>query len=118
MTTDDERERLAQDLLRLGLPELVDVLRRVLPAHAEEDTAMPSVLILAEISLPLDGDSSLTEPPFIEAVAWPDRDDYDGGFGSDLGLYEQGRCAGCELDVISSAKRAFCPVCGAVCHLT
>src|SRR4051794_20154121 len=28
VTDDDERDRLAQDLLRLSLPELVDVLRR------------------------------------------------------------------------------------------
>lgn len=35
VTNDEERDRLAQDLLRLSLPELVDVLRRVLPTHGE-----------------------------------------------------------------------------------
>lgn len=78
---------------------------------------MPSALVLAEISLPPTGDPSLTQP-FIQAVAWPDRDYYDGGFGSEPALYEQGSCTGCRLEVTSTAKRAICPLCGTVCHLT
>lgn len=53
--------------------------------------------------------------PFIEIVAWPDRDYYDGDFGPEPGNYEQGTCGGCKLDVTSTAKRAFCPLCGTLC---
>ncbi|GAB3136934.1 hypothetical protein [Microbispora hainanensis] len=116
MTTDDERDALARELLRLSLPELVDVLRRVLPAHAEQGT-VPSTLALAEVSRPPGGDSSSAQP-FIEAVAWPDRDHYDGGFGPNPANYEQGSCPGCGLKVTSTAKRAFCPLCGTLCRLT
>ncbi|MEU8121279.1 hypothetical protein AB0C21_21425 [Spirillospora sp. NPDC049024] len=117
MTNDDERDRLAQDLLRLDLPELVDVLRRVLPAHGEEGSIMSSVLVLAEVSRPSDEDPSSAQP-LIEALAWPDRDYYDGGFGPEPALYEQGHCPDCGLAVTSTAKRAFCPLCGTLCHLT
>ncbi|MFI0407836.1 hypothetical protein ACH34S_18165 [Actinomadura sp. 3N508] len=117
MTDDEERDRLAQELLRLSLPELVDVLRRVLPTHADRDSTMPGVLVLAEVSRLPDGDPSLTQP-YIEVVAWPDRDYYDGGFGPELALYEDGACSGCGLEVCSTAKRAFCPLCGTLCGLT
>ncbi|MES9540445.1 hypothetical protein [Actinomadura sp. NPDC000600] len=117
MTTDDERDRLAQDLLRLNLPELVDVLRRVLPAHGEQGSITSSVLLLAEVSRPSVGEPSSTQP-LIEAVAWPDRDFYDGGFGPESALYEQGHCPDCGLDVTATAKRAFCPLCGTLCQLT
>ncbi|MEU8173255.1 hypothetical protein AB0C14_10290 [Microbispora hainanensis] len=117
MTTDDEREALARELLRLSLPELVDVLRRVLPAHAEQGSTMPSTLALAEISRPPGRDPSSAQP-FIEAVAWPDRDHYDGGFGPAPANDEQGNCPSCGLEVTSTAKRAFCPLCGTLCLLT
>ncbi len=114
MTTDDEREALARDLSRLSLPELDDVLRRVLSRHAERDGVMPSTLCLAEVAR-TPGD---TEPPHVEVVAWPDRDHYDGGFGPNPGHWEQGACPACGLEVASTAKRAFCPLCGATCGLT
>jgi hypothetical protein len=50
MTNDDERDLLAQALLALSLPELVDVLRRVLPAHSDPGGVMASKLILAEVA--------------------------------------------------------------------
>jgi hypothetical protein len=117
VVTDDERDRLARELLRLSLPELVDVLRRVLPAHARQSETMPSTLVLAEISRPAEADRSSTQP-FVEAVAWPDRDHYDGGFGPERANYEQGTCPGCRLDVTSTAKQACCPLCGTRCQLT
>jgi hypothetical protein len=117
VTTDDERDALARELLRLSLPELVDVLRRVLPAHAEHGTTMPSTLVLAEVSRPPGGDSSSAQP-FIEAVAWPDRDYYDGDFGPNAANLEQGSCPDCGLEATSTAKLAFCPLCGTLCRLT
>ncbi|HLV72656.1 MAG: hypothetical protein DIU75_019680 [Mycolicibacterium hassiacum] len=107
-----ERERLARELLRLGLPELVDVLRRVLPAHEERDNADVSTLVLAEVSRVLGDDQ-----PVVEVVAWPDREHYGGALGAPA-LYEQGRCPGCGLEVTSTVKRAHCPACGMLCHLT
>jgi hypothetical protein len=117
VTTDDEREELAQDLLRLSLPELVDVLRRVLPAHGQGDDPSGPTLVLANVFRLSDGDSNLPEP-LVEVVAWPDRDYYDGGFGPEPALYEQGSCRSCHVEVTSTAKRAFCPLCGALCELT
>jgi hypothetical protein len=117
MANDDERDLLAQALCRLSLPELVDVLRRVLPAHSDRDGVMASKLILAEVVWE-QGEVPTPDQRFIEAVAWPDRTCYDGGFGPEPGLYEQGRCSGCSLDVISTAKRANCPLCGGLCLLT
>ncbi|WP_284748520.1 hypothetical protein [Amycolatopsis sp. RTGN1] len=115
MTTDGERAALAQELSRLSLVELVDVLRRVLPGHDERDVVMPSTLCLAEVS-PVPARDDL--PPVVEIVAWPDRDYYDGGFGGEPANREQGSCLACGLEVTSSAKRAFCPVCGTDCRLT
>jgi hypothetical protein len=109
VTTDEDREALAQELLRLNLPELVDVLRRVLPAHTRDGAK----LVLAEIGR-LPGEDTT----YIEAVAWPDRDHYNGGFGPEMANYEQGTCAGCGLEVTSTAKLAFCPLCGTRCELT
>ncbi len=117
MTTDEERESLAQELLRLSLPELVDVLRRVLPAHATQHATMPTTLVLAEITRQPGEGPSATEL-YVEAVAWPDRDHYDGGFGPEPANHEQGTCPGCGIEVASTAKRAFCPVCGTRCALT
>ncbi|TDC63920.1 hypothetical protein E1200_21275 [Actinomadura sp. GC306] len=117
MTDDDERDRLAEDLLRLSLPELVDVLRRVLPAHQEAGSFMSSALVLAQVSQP-SGVDPVHGHPSTELVAWPDRDFYDGGFGPEPGLWEQGTCPGCKVEVTSTAKRAFCPHCGTLCQLT
>ncbi|GIH52943.1 hypothetical protein Mro03_81220 [Microbispora rosea subsp. rosea] len=117
VTTDDQRDSLARELLRLSLPELVDVLRRVLPAYTEQGNSVPSTLVLAEISWLPGRDPSLTQP-FIEAVAWPDRDYYNGGFGPAPANYEQGSCPSCGLEVTSTAKHAFCPLCGTLCQLT
>ncbi|MFI7679702.1 hypothetical protein [Actinophytocola sp. NPDC049390] len=117
MTTDEERESLAQELLRLSLPELVDVLRRVLPVHAEQDGTVPTTLALAKI-FRLPGQDGATTEPLIEAVAWPDRHHYDGGFGPEPANHEQGTCPGCGLEVAATAKRAFCPLCGTLCWLT
>ena len=108
-----ERERLARELLRLGLPELVDVLRRVLPAHEERDGADVSTLVLAEVSRLLGDD----QPPVVEVVGWPDREHYGDVLGAPA-LYEQGRCPGCGLEVTSTVKRAHCAACGMLCHLT
>ncbi|GAA1583551.1 hypothetical protein GCM10009789_41670 [Kribbella sancticallisti] len=51
-------------------------------------------------------------------VAWPDREYYDGGFGPEPELWEDGTCAGCGVEVVSTAKRATCPVCAMPCQLT
>jgi hypothetical protein len=51
----------------------------------------------------------------IEVVGWPDRDYYDGGFGPSPGLFESGSCPRCGVEVTSTAKQAYCPVCGEVC---
>jgi hypothetical protein len=50
MTTDDEHEVLAQALSRLSVPELLDVMRRVVPTYAESDGAMESRLFLAQVA--------------------------------------------------------------------
>nr|BFE65500.1 hypothetical protein GCM10020063_100260 [Dactylosporangium thailandense] len=122
MSGDEDREALAQQLQSLSLPELVDVLRRVLPAHRDRDAkyGLTRVLVLAEATM-ADGTAPRAldqTPATFEMVAWPDRDHYDGGFGPETDLYEQGTCRTCGVDVTSTAKRAFCPICGELCELT
>jgi hypothetical protein len=118
----EEREALAQQLRSLTLPELVDVLQRVLPARADQEwrDGMITTLVLASAtrfddSVPREADESSVT---LEVVAWPDRDYYDGGFGPEPDLFEQGACERCGIEVTSTAKRAFCPVCGGLCSLT
>jgi hypothetical protein len=118
MTTDDEHEVLAQALSRLSVPELLDVMRRVVPTYAESDGAMESRLFLAQVAWEAGDPPTGTAGLDVEAVAWPDRDHYGGGLGIDQGLWEQGVCDGCGMAVTSSSKRAFCPVCGSRCGLT
>lgn len=92
----------------MSVCELVDVLRRVLPHHTQEDDGLRTVLTLAAAAV-CDSESATPE---IALVAWPDRDHYADGLGPDQGLWEQGHCGHCDIGVTSNAKRAYCPVCG------
>ncbi|MFG1966244.1 hypothetical protein [Nonomuraea sp. NPDC049028] len=114
MSTDEDRVRLAQQLAQLPVHELVDVLGRVLPQHAEDRNGLRTMLVLATAT------TYEQEPVGIDVtlVAWPDRDYYDGGLGPEQGLWEDGRCARCDVEVSSNAKRAYCPVCNTPCTLT
>jgi hypothetical protein len=114
MATDEDRDRLAEQLMALPVHELVDVLRRVLPNHVEESNSLRTALVLATATAYEDEPDGLD----ITLVAWPDRDYYDGGLGPDQGLWEDGHCEQCGADVSSNAKRAYCPVCGSKCALT
>jgi hypothetical protein len=120
-STDDERQAIADQLRSLSLPELVDVLHRVLPARRDlAHNGLTHQLVLAEATI---FDQSVPRTPddrpvILEVVAWPDRDYYDGGFGPEPDLFEQGACARCGLELTSTAKRAFCATCGALCFLT
>ncbi|MEU7843996.1 hypothetical protein AB0B39_23890 [Micromonospora sp. NPDC049114] len=115
MSTDEDRERLAGQLAALPVRELVDVLRRALPGFTQEAYGMRTVLTLASVTWFEDD----VEPGLgVELVAWPDRDYYGGGLGLDQGLWENGRCPRCDVEVTSNAKRAHCPYCGTVCALT
>src|SRR5690349_16303897 len=97
---ENERQAIADRLLSLSLPEVVDVLRRVLPSHAvdeEERNGLARKLVLAEVTVFADGVSNTVDDQAvaIEVVAWPNRDYYSGGFGPEPGLFEQGRCRRC-----------------------
>ncbi|WP_141908923.1 zinc ribbon domain-containing protein [Micromonospora sp. A202] len=113
MTTDEDRDRLAEQLVALPVYELVDVLRRVLPHHSQDRYGIRTELVLAEAT-------DYEDEPGLEVqlVAWPDRDYYDGDLGIDQGLWENGHCTKCDTEVVSNAKRAFCPYCGSRCGLT
>jgi hypothetical protein len=113
VSTDEDRDHLAEQLRGLPVRELVDVLRRVLPGYAEERDGMRTTLVLATVTVTEGEPDTLAE-----FVAWPDRDYYDGGLGLDQGLWEDGRCERCGIEVTSNAKRAFCPACGEGCALT
>ncbi|MGC4814809.1 hypothetical protein ACLQ29_30125 [Micromonospora sp. DT228] len=106
MTTDEDRDRLAEQLVGLPVYELVDVMRRVLPHYTDERYGCQERLILAT-------SYRCDEAPdtVLSLVAWPDRDYYDGGLGPDQGLWEGGPCSTCEIDVSSNAKRGYCPAC-------
>ncbi|RAO38916.1 hypothetical protein ONO23_00602 [Micromonospora noduli] len=115
MATDEDRERLAGQLVALPVRELVDVLRRALPHFTEEAYGMRTALTLASVTYYEDE----VEPGLnVELVAWPDRDYYDGDLGMNQGLWENGHCTRCDIEVVSNAKRAFCPYCGSACGLT
>ncbi|MGW5560099.1 hypothetical protein ACWER9_23100 [Micromonospora sp. NPDC003944] len=115
MSTDEDRKRLAEHLTALPVRELVDVLRRALPHFTEESYGTRTALTLASVTRYADD----VEPGLaVELVAWPDRDFYDGGLGIDQGLWENGHCVPCDIEVVSNAKRAYCPYCGSACTLT
>jgi hypothetical protein len=113
---DDARQTLADQLLALSMPEFVDVLHRVLPAHAGSGYGQKTSLVLAEVVRQVDP-PGIPEGLLVAAVAWPDRGYYEGSFGSS-DLFENGICPECGIEVVSTAKRAACPVCGASCSLT
>lgn len=117
MPDDATRQALADQLLALPTPELIDVLQRVLPTHASSHLGIARRLVLAEISWEADKLKSRQDWD-VAAVAWPDRDYYGGGFGPEPELWESGGCTGCGVEVVSTAKRAACPVCGTPCQLT
>jgi hypothetical protein len=116
MPDDEARQALADQLLALPTPELVDVLHRVLPARTSTSYGQTTSLVLAEVTC-TEGFNS-PQDLLIQAVAWPDRDYYDGGFGPEPELWENGTCTSCGIEVASTAKRATCPVCGTQCQLT
>ncbi|MEU8184598.1 hypothetical protein AB0B85_21380 [Micromonospora sp. NPDC049044] len=69
MSTDEDRERLAEQLVALPVHELVDVMRRVLPHYTEDENGLRSVLLLATTTTDED-------PPHVRDLAlvvWPDR---------------------------------------------
>ena len=120
--SDDDRQALADQLQSLSLPELVDVLRHVLPVRGNDEGryGLTYRLVLAEATI-LDetvARAAGEAPVMLKVIAWPDRDYYDGGFGPEPELFEQGACARCGIDVTSTAKVALCPICGEVCYLT
>lgn len=117
MDADEVREALADQMLDLPTPELVEVLRRVLPARGSSGNGLARRLVLAEVTW-VEGELVGQDGTNVAVVAWPDRDYYDGGLGPEPELWEQGTCTGCGLDVVSSAKRAICPTCATRCHLT
>lgn len=114
---DGARQVLADQLLALPTPELVDVLYRVLPTRTSTRYGQTTSLVLAEVSRQTDGSWDARDL-FVAAVARPDRRYYEGGFGPEPELWEGGTCPDCGIEVTSTAKRAACPVCGAACELT
>jgi len=117
MPDDEARQALADQLLALSTPEFVDVLHRVLPAHARSNHGIASRLVLAEIWWQ-ESEHDRPQDLHVAAVAWPDRDYYDGGFGPEPELWEEGICTSCGIEVVSTAKSATCPICGTQCQLT
>ncbi|MEH1164644.1 hypothetical protein V6V47_04565 [Micromonospora sp. CPCC 205539] len=113
MSTDEERDRLAEQLAALPVHELVDVMRRVLPTYTEDRYGMRTNVVLASVTR-CDQDPET----ILELVAWVDRDHYDGSLGIDQGLWENGHCSTCDIEVTSNGKRAFCPACGSAVALT
>jgi rubrerythrin len=115
VATDEDRDRLADQLKALPVRELLAVLRRVLPSHVEESDGLRTTLALATATVDEANPDGIA---MVTLVAWPDREYYDSGLGPDQGLWEDGRCQRCGFDVSSNAKRAYCPVCGSKCELT
>ena len=120
MPDDTARQSLADQLLALPTPELVDVLRRVLQARRHSANGIDSCLVLAEINWESGKAHGLQnwEDWQVAAVAWPDREHYEGGFGPEPELWESGRCGNCGIEVVSTAKVATCPICATTCYLT
>jgi hypothetical protein len=116
MLDEDARQALADQLLALPTPELVDVLHRVLPARTSTSHGQTTRLVLAGVTR-TEGFNA-PEDLIVQAVAWPDRDYYAGGFGPEPELWENGTCPSCRIELASSAKRAACPVCRTACSLT
>lgn len=117
-----ERQAIVDRLRSLSLPELVDVLQRVLPEHDDDGggTSFEQRLVLAKVELVGGTARYGSEDPavIVRPVGWPDDDYYEGQLGLQPGLWEAGSCSQCDLDVISNVKRVFCPICRNICYLT
>jgi hypothetical protein len=112
---DDARQALADQLLALPTPELVDAFYRVLHVRASTSYGQTTSWVLAEVTRTEGIDSP--EDLLVQVIAWPDRDYYGGGFGPEPEPWEGGTCPGCGIELVSTAKRAACPVCGTACSL-
>jgi hypothetical protein len=110
--TDADADDLAARLGALPVYELVDLLRRVLPAHSETEPGAQMMLTLAKVTRSEDQETQ------VDVVAWPDRDHYGGGLGPHSGLWQYGTCRRCEIPLVSNAKHGLCPVCGTPSYLS
>lgn len=113
-------DELSERLAALEDVALIEVLRRVLSRRHSSANGVETAWLLAQASWEagrphklLEHDSSL-----VEVVAWLDPADSPEVLDSRRGLFQDGRCAGCGLWVVSTVKSVPCPVCGAACSLT
>lgn len=115
----DELAAVADALVALSVPERVEVLRQVFARTEAAAKNQMSSRWFVGLATTYHGPGLGDEDRWtVAAVAYPDRAYYDGGYGVELEMLENGSCERCGAEVQSSAKRASCPVCGGMCWLT
>jgi hypothetical protein len=118
MTGDEDLAELVARLVALPTPIRVEVLRQVFSATESQDRHGLRDRWHIGVVHTYDGPGAEGLTRETAVVGYPDRDYYSGGYGPEPELWESGTCPGCGEEVVSSAKRATCPICGSMTSLT
>lgn len=118
------RQKVIEYLRQSPVEELVAVLQAVFkdrqPAP-EEESFCRNRFFLGTAWSELESDEGQPHrwgPWDVDAVAYPDPDEYGESLGPDYGLCQSGTCTGCGFEVRSNVKRGLCAICGAGVNMT
>ncbi len=123
-----QRAELVSRLLELGTVEMVDVLQEVfetrvpdLESRTEQKFCLGIATIKPKFASQHLQDLRSKDGVWLKVVPYTDWKNYQAtheDFVIPEGFYESGRCPSCLIDLISSQRRAICPICGQSIWLT
>lgn len=119
-----ERSQLIDQLIRLPVEELVDVLREVFavrqPSPEESEFCRNRFFVGVATSFlePDESDLPQWEPWETQAIAYPDPAQHGSSLGPDYGLCHWGTCQSCGFAIRSNVKYGRCSICGEAVYMT
>ena len=111
----EERKTIIADLARMTDLDFVETIYKAIEkrTHTSDTKAERGHFVLTNATLDVDEDIWETDH-----VGTHDSVHYEAGFVNDAPLCQFGHCGGCNSSLISWAKNAICPVCGASVYCT